>query len=241
MIRSHVIMWKAFLFGSFLILSFLIGCVKAPPPKNDTVVIWHWMTDRHKVFEQLAQQYKDETGINVIFQLYAPSDVYSQKIIAAAQARLLPDIYGILDKKSILASFIESGFVTELTEEFEKNDGAWKKNIFPKALAVSAFDEGNVFKIKPGIYGVPVDVTNIQMLYNKDLLKKAGIEHPPQTFQDFLNASASLKRVGVASLVSGWGEVWMIDCFASNYAFNIMGEDKIMATYLGEVPYTDPD
>jgi len=32
----------------------------------------------------------------------------------------------------------------------------------------------------------------------------------------------------------------MIDCFASNYAFNIMGEDKVIATIRGEVPYTDP-
>ena len=33
----------------------------------------------------------------------------------------------------------------------------------------------------------------------------------------------------------------MADCFASNYAFNIMGEDKVMATYRGEVLYTNPD
>ena len=42
-------------------------------------------------------------------------------------------------------------------------------------------------------------------------------------------------------LVSGWGEVWMIDCFANNYAFNIMGKDKVLATIKGKVPYTDPD
>src|SRR3989338_5152575 len=33
----------------------------------------------------------------------------------------------------------------------------------------------------------------------------------------------------------------MADCFASNYAFNIMGEEKVMATFRGEIPYTDPD
>jgi ABC-type glycerol-3-phosphate transport system substrate-binding protein len=42
-------------------------------------------------------------------------------------------------------------------------------------------------------------------------------------------------------LVSGWGELWMIDCLANNYAFNIMGQDKVLATIRGEVPYTDPD
>jgi raffinose/stachyose/melibiose transport system substrate-binding protein len=33
----------------------------------------------------------------------------------------------------------------------------------------------------------------------------------------------------------------MIDCLANNYAFNIMGKDKVLATIRGEVPYTDPD
>jgi ABC-type glycerol-3-phosphate transport system substrate-binding protein len=42
-------------------------------------------------------------------------------------------------------------------------------------------------------------------------------------------------------MVSGWGEVWMIDCFASNYAYNIMGEAKYIDTIRGKVPYTDPD
>jgi raffinose/stachyose/melibiose transport system substrate-binding protein len=33
----------------------------------------------------------------------------------------------------------------------------------------------------------------------------------------------------------------LIDCFANDYAFNIMGKDKVLATIRGEVPYTDPD
>lgn len=199
------------------------------------------MTDRHEVFETLAEKYEKETGNKIIFELYAPSDVYSQKVVAAAQAKILPDIFGILDKKSIVASFIESGFVADLSEEFKKDDAAWEKTFFPKALAVNRFEEGNSYHIKPGIYGVPIDVTNIQMLYNKKLLKKAGIDQPPKTFAELLEASEALKRVGIAGIVSGWGELWMAECFASNYAFNIMGEEKVMATYRGEIPYTDPD
>ena len=128
-----------------------------------------------------------------------------------------------------------------MTEEFEKDNGAWENTIFPKALAVNQFGEGNVYKIKPGIYGVPIDVTNMQMLYNKKLLNKAGIQNPPKTFDEFLEAVKALYRVGIGGLVSGFGERWLVECFASNYAFNIMGEEKVMATYRGEVPYTDPD
>ncbi|MCG8430835.1 MAG: extracellular solute-binding protein, partial [Candidatus Omnitrophica bacterium] len=56
-----------------------------------------------------------------------------------------------------------------------------------------------------------------------------------------LDIGRKIKAAGMQGLVSGWGEVWMIDCFANNYAFNIMGEEKVLATIRGEVPYTDPD
>ncbi|HLF19037.1 MAG TPA: extracellular solute-binding protein [Candidatus Omnitrophota bacterium] len=209
--------------------------------ESNTITLWHWMTDRQEVFEELALKYEEQTGIKVKVDLYAPSDAYTQRIVASAQARVLPDIYGILDKKEIFASFIENGFVADLTAEFQANNAEWELSLYEKAVDVNRFKDGNIHGIKPGIYGVPIDVTNIQMVYNKKLLEKAGISKAPKTFDEFLQAIVALKRVGIAGLVSGWGELWMADCFASNYAFNIMGEEKIMATYRGEVPYTDPD
>jgi len=197
------------------------------------------MTDRDDAFLKLAQDYEQQTGIKVNFELYAPSDAYSQKIIAAAQARVLPDIFGVLGEKKVFASFVENGFVADVTEDFKANNNEWENSFFPQATAVNRFEEGNIYKIKPGIYGVPIDVTNIQMLYNKKLLAQAGIQEPPKSFQEFLDDIRALKRIGINGFVSGWGEAWMIDCFSSNYAFNILGEEKIMATYRGEVPYTD--
>lgn len=220
----------------------LFGCTNKPKEQPVEVIsLWHWMTDRQEAFEELAKKYEEQTGIKVKIDLYAPSDTYTQRIIASAQAKVLPDIYGILDKKEIFSAFIKNGFVADLTDEFVKNDSEWQKDIFPKALDVNRFKEGNVYGVKPGIYGVPIDVTNIQMLYNKTLLEKAGIKKAPKTFDEFLTAIEALKRIGVQGFVSGWGELWMIDCFASNYAFNIMGEEKVMKTFKGEIPYTDPD
>ncbi len=221
-------------------LVLMAGCGKPSQPSNK-IVMWHWMTDRNDTLQKLAQQYKDETGIEVSVQLFAPSESYSQKVIASAQANVLPDIYGVLDKKSILADFIKAGLVADLTETMDAENANWKSSLFDKALADRQFDAGNSYGVKAGIYGVPIDVSNEQMLYNKKLLAKAGITEPPKTFDEFLKAVGALKRVGIAPFVSGWGELWLLDCFASNYAFNIMGEEKIFATYRGEVKYTDPD
>ena len=206
-----------------------------------TITVWHWMVDRHDAFVELADQYQQETGIKVDFQVFAPSDIYSQKVTAAAQAKILPDIFGVLDKKSVLAKFINGGYVLNLNDSFDENDHEWRDLFFEQALAVNIFEEQNLYNVEPGIYGVPLDVTTIMMVYNKDLLDKTGTSHPPQNFEEFIMLSMKIRENGVTPLVSGWGELWLIDCFASNYAFNIMGEDAVMATFRGEIPYTHPD
>jgi len=225
---------------SCLILLVLTGCSQPAAPSNK-IILWHWMTDRNDTLQALAQEYQKETGIEVSIQLFAPSDSYSQKVIAAAQANVLPDIYGILDKKSIVADFIKAGLVADLTDAMSADNSAWKDSLYDKALADRRFDAGNIYGVTPGIYGVPIDVTNEQMLYNKKLLSKAGINAPPQSFDEFIRDAKILRRVGITPFVSGWGELWLLDCFASNYAFNIMGEDKIFDTFRGKVKYTDPD
>lgn len=215
--------------------------IKAPSQKRLT--IWHWMTDRKKAFEELAKRYEEQTGVKVEFKLFAPSGVYSQKVQAATQADNLPDIFGVLGEKEGFSIFIKAGHVLNLSDEMWANNEEWKNKFFSKALMVNEFKQSNEFNVQPGIYGVPIDVTNIQMLYNKDLFKKAGLdsEDPPRTFEEFMAAAKKLKQAGIQGLVSGWAETWMINCLASNFAFNIMGERKIMRTYAGKVPYTDPD
>jgi len=219
-----------------------IGCVKKPE-KITGITVWHWMTDRQDAFNVLREIYEKEKGIKINFELYAPSDAYTQKVMAAAQTDTLPDIFGILGEKRVFASFIKAGHVADLTEEMDAENGKWGGVFFSKALDVNRFLLGNQFGVEPGIYGVPIDVMNIQMLYNKALFRKAGLnpDSPPSTWNEFIRAGERLKAANIPVLVSGWGEIWLIDCFASNYAFNIMGEEKVIATIRGDVPYTDPD
>jgi len=223
---------------------FLVSCGPSQSKQSiKTITVWHWMSDMENAFLELARRYESEAGVKVNFELYAPSDAYSQKVRAAAQTNTLPDIFGILGEKRDFASFVKSGYILELTAEMDKDDGAWKNKLFQKALSGNEFEESDSFGVKPGIYGVPINVTNIQMLYNKDLLKAAGIDPsaPPRTWQEFIDINRKLKQKGIQGLVSGWGEIWMIYCFASNYAFNIMGKDKVLDTIRGKVSYTDPD
>ncbi len=236
--------------ASFFVLA-LAGCSaesrKQENLNSKTITVWHWMSDRDDAFHELVKRFEDETQIKVKLELFAPSESYSQRVKASAQTGTLPDIYGVLGEKRDFASFIRSGYVKNLAEDMnaQASSGgpAWKNTIFQKALAVNEFESGNEFGIEPGIYGVPLDATTIQMVYNKKLYAKAGLDpnKPPRTWEEFVAHNRALKQKGIPGFVSGFGEIWMIDALASNWAMNLMGEKKVFATYEGKVSYTDPD
>ena len=233
------------IFIIFLLTIPLVGCGVSDKKDLDVITVWHWMSDREDAFQELAKRFENETHVKVKFELYAPSEAYTQKIKASAQTNTLPDIYGVLGEKKDFASFIKSGYVADLSEELNTvaEDGAWKNKFFEKALSVNEFLPNNEYGVKPGIYGIPLDVTTIQMVYNRKLYQKAGLDpdKSPVTWEEFLKDCKTLKENGIPRFVSGFGEIWMIDALASNYAMNIMGEDKVFKTYEGKVPYTDPD
>lgn len=222
----------------------VVGCGK---PKSGggarPLRVWHWMTDREEAFNELATRYQHETGVAVRFELYAPSEVYVQKVRAAAQTDGLPDVYGVLGESRDLASFISAGHVLPLEEEMSRDNHAWHSRFFPSALAINAFTNDNPYHVAPGIYGVPLDVMNIQLFYNKRLLAKLGLDPaaPPNTWQAFLDVGRLAAGQGVVGFVSGWAELWLIDCFATNYAIHTMGRKKVEATYRGKVSYRDPE
>jgi len=162
---------------------------------------------------------------------------------AASQGVNLPDIFGILGEKRDFASFINAGHILDLTPYMDANGKRWRDGFFAKALEVNTFLDGNSYKVSPGIYGIPIDIMTIQMVYNKDLFKELGLnpDNPPQTFEEFLKIGQAIKTKNLQGLVSGWADGWLIGCLANNYAFNIMGKEKFFDTIRGKVPYNDPD
>lgn len=224
-----------------IVFLFLFGC-SAPKKEisSKKIIIWHWMTDRQGAFEELANKYKDLTGIEVEFKLFFPPDIYSQKVIAAARAGTLPDIFGVLGEKKMFASFIKAGYILNLAP-FIKD---WQERFIQQTLQVNTFKKGNIYGVEPGIYGIPIDSMNIQFLYNKRLFKKAGLNpnRPPKDFKEFIKYAKILKeKLRVNGFVCGWGEVWLIYCLVTEFAINIMGKDKFFDTLRGKVPYTDPE
>lgn len=227
----------------FILSCFIVGCTNNPNENTNKIVIWHWMNDRQLAFDQLAKDYLAETGVAVEFKLFSPPDIYSQKVIAAARAGNLPDIFGIIGEKKTFASFIKANYLYSFTDVMKANDNEWENRFYPNTLKVVVFEKDNSYGVAEGIYAVPIDTTIIKFVYNKDIFKKAGLdpENPPADFAAFLaQAKAINKAFGFDGFVCGWSEGWLLNCLATEWAFNIMGEKKFFQTIEGVVPYTDP-
>jgi len=227
-----------------LALVFIAGCVNNTPKQSvqKEINVWYWMVDRRDAFEELAKNYEKETGVKVNFKLFSP-DVYSQKVIAAARAGTLPEVFGILGEKKILASFVKAGYVLDLTPYMQESDNCWKNRFYPQVLEQNTFDKDNVYDVVKGIYGVPIDMMNIQFLYNKDVFVQAGLdpEMPPLTFDDFIKYNKIIaEKTKTKGFACGWGEVWLINCVFTEWAMNNMGEKDFLKTLKGDIKYTDP-
>jgi ABC-type glycerol-3-phosphate transport system substrate-binding protein len=133
--------------------------------------------------------------------------------------------------------------VENLTDALGSGPDSWKARFYDEALNTTHYAAGNSFNVAEGYYGVPIDVTTIPMIYNKKLFAKAGLDpqKPPKTWDEFIADGVALKKSGVTGFVSGWAETWLIYSLATDLAHNQMGASKVMDTFAGKVPYTDPD
>jgi ABC-type glycerol-3-phosphate transport system substrate-binding protein len=98
------------------------SCSRGPKEDDNTLQIWHWMTDRHDTLLKMGEQYSQETGQKVKFLLNAPSEVYTSKVRAAAATGTLPDVYGVLGESKDLANYVKAGLIFNLTPAMEADN-----------------------------------------------------------------------------------------------------------------------
>lgn len=207
-----------------------------------TLVFWHYLNDRHPLLQEMAKQYETSTGVKVDIQLFPGDQEVEQKIEAAIQAGTAPDIYttnGSADAAKITAKarWIKAGGMLNLDQYVA---GDWRKNYIDSLLGNITFVSGNQFGVESGLYGLPLDAVNMQILYNKELFKKAGIDpnNPPKTWKEFIDAGKKLKAAGITPFAAGFG-TWLGISLWEVYAWNIMGQDGMLSAQNEGKRFTD--
>ncbi|HEV7812548.1 MAG TPA: extracellular solute-binding protein [Leifsonia sp.] len=170
----------------------------------------------------LGPSLKDWNGANAKDQVkatYFQNDAYKTKIRTAVGAGSAPTIlYSWAG--GTLNSYVKAGKVVDLTSQTAGAKGKFLESVWGQGVV-----DGKT-------YAVPMNATTpIMFYYNKDVLKKAGVE-APTTFTDILAAIPKLKAAGVAPFslagASKWPslmwEEYLVDRVAGPEAFN-----KVMA------------
>lgn len=204
------------------------------PENGETITFWHYFTDRTEVLQQLADQYQDETGVTVELEL-VPGDALGQKFQAAAQSDTLPDISaGWVGAGEVLAAYANDGQLLNLSEVDGSDE--WFERFVPSTITGVSYPDGNQWNVDPGVYLVPFDTTNMQILYNTTAFEEAGIDEPPTDLDEFVEASQALRDAGYQPFVSGFGS-WPLGSYAAMYIDNVVPKDVRDAAYSGDGRY----
>lgn len=149
-----------------------------------------------QVWEEIARSYMEkrpDVAIQLQLQNFGGVEQHRTWVTTQLLGGTAPDIFTtryIWDQEDL-----KKGLLVDLTPYFSKKspylgDKSWEE-IFPKALLQRLIGENKTYA------SVPTSVDSVRVLYNKDLFAKAGIQSPPNTWNEFLAAQEKLKAIGV--------------------------------------------
>jgi multiple sugar transport system substrate-binding protein len=132
---------------------------------------------------------KANPGVDVSVD-FVSYDSLHDKIVTSAAAR----VYDVILIDAIWpAEFASKNFIRDLSDELSPAD---VDAIFPGALKSAEYDGG--------YYGLPWILDTEYLFFNKDMLAKAGVAAPPETWDDVTAAAHAIKDAGVAKYPFIW-------------------------------------
>lgn len=210
-----------------------------PVVKDVTLTIWHFMNDRDALMKEYAKEYQDKTGVKVDFQLLS-ADVMKQKQQAAAVAHTLPDAWTFSGGVGDICRYADSGSILPVDSYLTQWD-RFPKSILETYAVTEASRSTSENKTAPiGNYIIPLDTNNMQIIYNKDLFKKAGLdpEKPPKTWTEFIAAGKALRAANIVPFASGLGS-WAQATLCYDFQYEFMGFDNISNARQGKIKFAD--
>lgn len=179
------------------------------------IVWWHIQNQdpMMSTWADMADEWSDESGLSFDVQPIE-NEAFKERMGTSTQSGDVPDLFqtwggGVLEQQ------IEAGLVQDLTGRLD--DCIDKVN--PIAL--------EPYTIDGKLYAIPFDAGVVGFWYNKDLFAEAGIEQPPATWTEFLDAVQALKDSGVAPIALAGGDKWPGHYYWTYLAMRLAGLDAM--------------
>ena len=166
-----------------LFLIFILGCANS---ENDPTVLKFWaMGAEGEYVSQLLPEFeKENPNIEVKVQ-QVPWTAAQEKLITAFASEKLPDVFQL--GNTWVPQFHSLSAIENLSEYVEKSTSIDESNYFPGIWDTNVLDST--------IYGIPWYIDTRVLYYRSDILKRAGFDHPPRTWDELYEISKSIKKV----------------------------------------------
>jgi raffinose/stachyose/melibiose transport system substrate-binding protein len=175
-----------------------------------------------KIWEEVARAYEAaHPGVRIEMH-FLENEAYKAKLPTILQSRDRPNIiYSWAG--GVLKAQIEAGVLEDITDQVKGYGDA----IAPAALAAFSRD-GRV-------YGLPIALSQVGFLYNRDLMAKADVDGAAiKTWDDLLAAVRALKAAGVTPIVVGGADKWPLHFYWTHLAVRIGGKAAFDAALRGD-------
>ncbi len=164
-----------FVFVFFALFIFLVKSFLKPKKQKQITLVYWGLWEPPSVIQPLIEKYqKKNPHVKIKYELKDVRDHYREKLLARSQRGIGPDIFRyhntwIPEIKSIL-SYAPTKVISE--KEF-------RKTFYP-------IHQRDLI-IEGKIYGIPLEIDGLVLIYNEDILKAAGIKTPPSSWEDVIN------------------------------------------------------
>lgn len=188
------------------------------------ITMAHWVgigaMEKASVNTVLKQLKKDYPNIDV--EVNFVSGDYSTKMYANLAAGKEPDVFMVED--GVFGNWVKAGVLEDLTPYVEKSTELDTSAIWESAISRYTYDGQK--QGSGDLYVIPKDISPRALYYNKDLLKKYGVEEPskttPMTYEEFVDF---LKKLTHAE-----DDVWGIpqiswECFTRSAGTSLLSSD----------------
>ena len=177
-----------------ILLLFLVLASGAMAQKKGEIKVRVWgplVPDRSKGWEAAVAEFeKRNPGVKVEMLSMGAGSLNPQKLLTAIVGEAPPDI--VYQDRFTIADWASRDTLTPLDELIERDknlpNGVRSEDYYPAAWNEAIY-KGNV-------YGIPTDIDDRVMFYNKKLFREAGLDpdRPPRTWSELQEYSDKLTK-----------------------------------------------
>jgi len=227
---KHILILVMLLIAIFLIT---IPAMAANQKVKILVTLLNDASNRY-AFDLIAEkvkQFNANNKYNVELQLEGyENQQYKTKLTTLMISNAQPDIFRTWEA-GFLKPFVDGGKVYPIGDAIDK-DSEWKDRFVDGVFGPLTFN-GKV-------YGVPSTKQMCVMFYNKKMFKDAGIDSVPKTYEEFLAAIESLKKINVIPISIPAQQAWVAGQFFQQLANGVGGVDLYKKICDGATKWNDP-